>query len=373
MSEIHSLAIAGAWGYIGRKFLDAGIDLDLELSVLDPGPVPPDVCLDQLVHFTDDGFYQQNVDLFHLALHPEQRGPALRRLLERAQHGPVAILNEKPMAAPDRPQDCVALIDAVSDTQAVLLFDFPELFEPFTGRVVDYLRRFDHVEIEEIIIQRSKDREDPGNPRNHKRMVHIQYQESVHCIAWLLFVLGQLEGSVEKVLARGLHLSATARPYMAPNPQDYDHVVDGKVEYEMQLGATTVRGVTDFTRGAAWAKSRILRGRADGAPLELHMSYMEGAKHLRIDGQDQYINPQGSSYKGVLQTFGGWLRHTPPETLMSSSCYPNPKFARLTYALSSLLWRSCHDGAKLTIRDAKELVAFDAGFAEAASTFPRYG
>ena len=38
-----SIAIAGAWGYIGRKFLDVALANGLETYVFDPGPMPEDV------------------------------------------------------------------------------------------------------------------------------------------------------------------------------------------------------------------------------------------------------------------------------------------------------------------------------------------
>lgn len=369
---IQSLAIAGAWGYIGRKFVDAGLQLGLDLSIYDPGPAPEDVPLDQLQQYTDDSFYAQSADLYHLALHPEHRASALAQLLQRAAHEPVRILNEKPMAAPERPQDCITLINSLAGTQALLLFDFPELFEPLTARIVDFLAAAKVVTIDEIVIQRSKDREDPSNPRNCKRMVHIQYQETVHCVAWLLFVLGQRAGGAEAALADGLRLSASARSYAAPNPQDYSYVVDGRVDYEIQFGATAVHGCTDFTRGAIWAKTRVVRGHADGQAFELKMDYLEGAKYLQINGVAQDIDAKGSSYEAVLQTFDHWLQTVPEETLRSSSCFPNAAFAHLTYSLSSLLWRSSHDGTPISVGDAGALLAFDARFAAAVGGFPHY-
>ena len=44
-----SVAIAGAWGYIGRKFLDAAVGLGAEVFVHDTGPVPCDLDTAQLV------------------------------------------------------------------------------------------------------------------------------------------------------------------------------------------------------------------------------------------------------------------------------------------------------------------------------------
>ena len=52
--------------------------------------------------------------------------------------------------------------------------------------------------------------------------------------------------------------------------------------------------------------------------------------------------------------------------------YPNPAFTRLTYQLSSLVWRSCYEGRRLSVGDTEELVRYRAGFAEASGDFPRY-
>jgi hypothetical protein len=43
------------------------------------------------------------------------------------------------MLAPDDPGDGPALIETVDRSQAVMLYDFPELFDPLTRRVVQYL------------------------------------------------------------------------------------------------------------------------------------------------------------------------------------------------------------------------------------------
>lgn len=365
---MNSLAIAGAWGYIGRKFVDAGLSLGLDVSVLDPGPAPLDVDLDQLRRFTDDSFYQQPVDLYHLALHPEHRQDALRWLLQRGTAEPIAILNEKPMATPECPQDAVDLIASLDGTQVTMWFDFPELFDPLTAAIVSFLDRFDEVQIDEVRIQRSKDREDPDNRRNDKRMVPIQYQETVHCLAWLLAILGLHKGGADAVLDGGVTIAARARPYSPPNPDAYDYVVDGRVDYELSLGQTAVTGCTDFTRGASWAKARWLKGQADGKPFDIEVDYLEGAKRLRIDGVDQPIDPSASSYEGALRTVGRWLADPSAPRL----CEPTCAFTQLTYQLSSLLWRCSFDGQPRRIADSDGVRSFDAGFAAAAPTFPRY-
>ena len=69
-----SIAIAGAWGYIGRKFLDVALARGLKTFVYDPGPPPDDVDLGRLTRVADEAeFYRLEAELFHLAVHPEHR------------------------------------------------------------------------------------------------------------------------------------------------------------------------------------------------------------------------------------------------------------------------------------------------------------
>ena len=161
-----SLAIAGAWGYIGQKFVEAAQALRLPTAVYDPGPVPEDLDLTDMLQFGDEAeFYSQKADLFHLALHPEQRTVGMDRLLERADQETIVVLCEKPMAAPESPAMCHDIAAAVKRSGAVVLYDFPELYDPITHKILDFLARHREVSITSVDMQRSKDREDPGNAR----------------------------------------------------------------------------------------------------------------------------------------------------------------------------------------------------------------
>ena len=369
---LSSIAIAGAWGYIGRKLLDAALSMGLRVYVCDPGRRPDDVDPASIEHVDDAvAFYRLEVDLFHLALHPHHRDLALDLLLRRAAAESLLILNEKPMASPQRPRDCGDLIRSLDDSRAVMLFDFPELFDPMTQRLIAYLRSFDRLEITEIQMQRSKDREDPGNRRNDKEIVHIQYQESVHCLAFVLNLLGQVEGSIDGALAPGLAVAATARPYTPPNPEAYPFVVDGQCRWEITSGEMAIGGVTDFTRGAAWSKRRTIEGIGDGRPFVIEADYLEGSKYLVIDGVDQGIDPGASSYESIIATLGCWRESIGDEELRRG-LYPNPAFAQLTYQLSSALWKSSREGRTIALDSVDALRAFDAGFASAVTGFARY-
>jgi predicted dehydrogenase len=368
-----SLAIAGAWGYIGRKFLDAALRRRIRTLVFDPGDPPADVDSQAIAQIgTEEEFYASRVDLFHLAMHPGNRQRGLDLLLARAAGGEdIAVLNEKPMAAPESPEQCPELVDRTNQSGALMLFDFTELYDPMTERIIEHLRPFRDLRINDIYIRRSKDREAPGNPRNYKPMVPIQYQESIHCLAFVLFVLARLRGDLASVFEHGLTMTGDAKPYQPPNPEIYPYVVDGRCNYRLALGTLSIEGQTDFKAGADATKQRILSGTGDGRPFHIDVDFQEGRKRLLFNGMDQTGDPAASSYDHVLRTLTRWRRLEPREQLMTG-VYPNPTFARVAYQLASVLWRTCHDGVLIHLVSLDELLAFDANFRQAVPGFARY-
>ena len=169
----------------------------------------------------------------------------------------------------------------------------------------------------------------------------------------------------------GVSIVGESEPYDPPNPEIYPHVVDGRCAYTLTIGETRVDGLTDFKANAPWSKRRVIRGTADGKPLHIDMDYLEGEKRLAIDGVDQRCNPKADSYQQVITTLTRWWRKVPATSLMAD-VYPNPKFARVAYQLSSALWRSCNDRREVRLRSAEDLLAFDAGFAKSLPSFPQY-
>jgi len=369
---LQSVAIAGAWGYIGRKVLDAALRRGLRTYVYDPSPFPAELQAETVTRISDEtAFYSLKADLFHLALHPESRQTGLQSLLDRSQSEPIWILNEKPMVSPECPEQAQAMIESVDRSRAVMLYDFPELFDPLTRRIVGYLTQFKEWQLESMTMERSKDREDPAIARNYKRMLPIQFQESVHCLAFLIYLLATLRGGLEAMLPDGVSVRATSSPYGPPNPELYPYVVDGRCDYRLELGRLTVDGITNFNRGAAWSKRRILRGRADGQPLVLEADYLEGSKYLRINGVDQRWDATSSSYEAILSTLDQWRAEVPATTLLRG-VYPNPCLAWLAFQLSGALWKSSHEERPIQVADLAALKTFDSGFRLARPNLPRY-
>ena len=369
---LDSIAIAGAWGYIGRKLLDAALGRGLRTYVFDPGPAPADLDLQRVTRVgSEEEFCNLKADLFHLALHPEARRRGLALLLRRAESEPLFILNEKPMVSPETPGEALPLIAAVDRSRAVMLYDFPELFDPLTQRITAYLKGFSRVDLSSIVVERSKDREDPAIGRNRKRMLPIQFQESVHCLAYVIYVLAALRGSFAAVMDGGASVRAKSERYCPPNPEAYPSIVDGRCEFQLSLGKLPVEGVTNFKRGAPWRKRRTLRGQADDRPFVIEADYIEGKKSLRINGVDQGWDASASSYEAILTTLAHWRGSVPAATLLHG-LYPNPRLAWLAFQLSGALWRSSHEGSRITLPDLKALDEFDSGFAAARPQLPRY-
>jgi predicted dehydrogenase len=356
-----SLAVAGGWGYIGRHFVDAAVTLDIPVYVRDPGPIPTGVDRDQVqVIGDDDTFYGLPADFYHIALHPTDRRVALRRLAARLLHGDrFMVLNEKPMAAPETPEECAELKQLVNVSGMCMFFDFPELFDPMTLLVRAFLRSFTEVHIEEMRMTRSKDREDPANPRNYKIMVPIQYQETVHCLAWVFSCLAEVRGGLDHIWDQGLSVEGESAPYHPPNPEAYGQTVDGRFEGSLSFGDSKVRLVTDFTTGAPRTKRRTVRGVGDGKPFIIEAEYLEGHKFLAINGKDIGFAQDANVYQAVIRQGWQWFLHP---GLDDADLHPTPAFAHMTYLLSAMLWDACHLGGPRRVDSLNSFRSYQPGF-----------
>jgi predicted dehydrogenase len=354
-----SIAIAGAWGYIGLKFTQAAMRLGMRVFVYDPAPRPDTIAPDAVEVITsEEEFYRLPADLFHLALHPGHRAKGLGILFDRAKAGEdLLVLNEKPMAPPEKPDHCRAIMEAVEGSTMVLFYDFLELFDPMTARIKAFLRGFDAVRVDEVNLYRSKDREDPDNPRNYKVMVPIQYQETVHCVAFLLSVLGCRSNELDRVFDPGLSVSGVSQLYRPPNPEHYPYPVDGQCDGTLEVGPTTVHLHTDFKTGAELTKRRSIRGVADGSPFLIEADYLEGAKYLVIDGVPQDFPADSPSYEQAIRQVWTWYRNL-DKTTLNSCAFPNPRFAWKTYLISAMLWDSCQSGQQISASSPQDLAAY---------------
>ncbi|GMV92943.1 MAG: hypothetical protein AMXMBFR82_27210 [Candidatus Hydrogenedentota bacterium] len=358
-----SIAVAGGWGYIGQKFIQAACRLGWRVYVYDPSPIPAPMKSLPIEVFDDESrFYELPATLYHLALHPHHRRAALERLFARADAGQKPIvLCEKPMADPGNPEEGRWLLQTCRASDTIVLFDFIELFDDITLRVHQFLSQFRHVSLQRIHMWRSKDREDPSIPRNYKIMVPIQYQETVHCIAYVLSLFAQSPPGLEGAFAHGVRITGKSERYAPPNPEDYSVPVDGKVEGTIQLGETSVHLHTDFKSGALFTKRRTIEGIGDGVPFHIEAEHLEGRKYLIINGTRTEIPPDAEAYHQVIQRSVQWVTEHGGD-VNANLRFPNTTFAWYTYQLSAMLWDSCNEGALKSAKSAREILNYEPGY-----------
>ncbi|MCX8037833.1 MAG: hypothetical protein N3D11_12450, partial [Candidatus Sumerlaeia bacterium] len=179
-------------------------------------------------------------------------------------------------------------------------------------------------------------------------------------------------GALDAAFEGGILAQAESKPYAPPNPQDYPYVVDGQCRFSLLLGGVQIRGLTDFKRGAEGMKKRVVEGLAGNTAFRIEADYQEGRKCLVINENPLPVDPAADSYASVIRTLGRWHRSVPREDLMGG-LYPNAGFARLTYQLSSVLWRSSWEKKAIALDSLDALKGFNARFADAVPRMPRYG
>jgi hypothetical protein len=168
-------------------------------------------------------------------------------------------------------------------------------------------------------------------------------------------MLAETSNGLAGTLAQGVRLQGESQPYEPPNPEDYPHPVDGRCRFEATFGAISVEGLTDFKRGAPWAKRRVIQGVGDGRFFTIEVSYLEGEKALCIDGKPQPCDPRSNSYEHVLRTMNDWSRRFGRSGLMTGA-FPHARFAWATYLLSAALWRSCRDRTGVEVEGLDRLL-----------------
>ena len=363
-----SIAIAGIYGYIGQLIYKAALETGVSrIFGFDPGVRPAGFeYSDRLVMIpSEQQFCELDADLFHIATHPDRR-QAVYRLLERGRH----VTIEKPMAHPAQPAECLRLREAAQRSSGTVLFDFVEVFNPHSFQIREVLRRLSgcpDFQITQIHCERSKDREDPRNWRNRKVIVPIQYQETAHCLAMLLFVT-DMPPSFAEAFPRGITVTASSAPYDPPNPEDYRYgVVDGKVWGELRAGAMNVSICTDFKRrGGKPFKRFCVEGVAGQRPFRIELIFDGSCERIFFNGRAMSLGRAGSRHQDIIRQSWRWHRQR------SNGVRPDADFAWLVFGLSSALWASCQEGAPIQIGTAAELQEAMQRYPDAVAKRSRY-
>ena len=251
-----------------------------------------------------------------------------------------------------------------------MLFDFVEVFNPHSFQIRGMLRRlagYRDFRITQVRCERSKDREDPRNPRNRKVIVPIQYQETAHCLAMLLFVTDR-RASFAEAFPQGMTVAASSAPYDPPNPEDYRYgVVDGKVTGEIRAGGMTVSICTDFKRrGGCRSSASASRVSPTGVPSASSSIFDGTRERVLLNGKVVASAGAGNRHQDIIRQAWRWHRE------QSTGRRPDADFAWLVFGLSSALWASCHQGHEMRIDSEAELQETMQRYPESVAKQSRY-
>ena len=169
----------------------------------------------------------------------------------------------------------------------------------------------------------------------------IQYQETAHCLAMLLFVTDR-RASFAEAFPQGMTVAASSAPYDPPNPEDYRYgVVDGKVTGEIRAGGMTVSICTDFKRrGGAPFKCFSIEGVANRRAFRIELVFDGTREQVLLNGKVVASAGTGNRHQDIIRQAWRWHRQ------QSTGPRPDADFASLVFGLSSALWASCHAGAR---------------------------
>ena len=178
----------------------------------------------------------------------------------------------------------------------------------------------------------------------------VQYQETAHCLARLLFVTDR-PASFAEAFPQGIAVAASSAPYDPPNPEDYRYgVVDGKVSGEIRAGGMTVSLCTDFKRrGGSPHKRFSIEGVAGRRAF--HIEFVSDGSCERLLFNGKAVPPGGAESRrpDIIRQSWRWHRQ------QATAGRPDADFAWLVFGLSSALWASCHEGHELRIGSEADL------------------
>ena len=369
----HTIAIAGYSGYIGTHMTKAALDLGMQVYGID---LVPNETFENHEHFrevkTIDEFCTCNADCFYLALQPNHREPYLDRLIADGK----IILSEKPMARARDPKVCDALVNALSQSTATMHYNFLYLYNPITYYIIEFLRSHPNMTITSINALAEKNRESRRNDRNLKFMEPIQYQESIHSLALMLILRGELHkyhaSDFDNIFPSGLIAVGESNLYDVPS-SDYDAIPDGRFHGSLTTSGFRMDLITNFKRldhkglPTRPQKRITISGRKDDEAYVIEADYQRGQERLEINGESIPF-PEFDPYSYV------WQHILMPETTTQSFLPPDEHLARLAYRLSALLWKSSYTGNELFVDGNNALSQASEAYCDAleSGNLPQY-
>jgi hypothetical protein len=354
MNTAKTIAIAGCSGYIGTHMTQAALALGLQVYGIDP---QLQNSLVNQTHFTAvdtiESFCHLNADIYYLALQPNHRPPYLNHLIPDGRF----IFSEKPMARARDPHVCDQLVDQLANASATMRYNFLLIYNPITEHILQYLRAHKNVSISYMKSVFEKNRESRRNDRNKKFMEPIQYQESIHSLALMLFLRGETLSydiqNFDQVFPQGLIAVGESSPYDAPSP-DYDTIPDGRFYGTLTTSGFRMDIITNFKRldqqhfPTRQQKKVTLSGVADGKPFTIEADYQRDREMLRINNTNISL-PNFRPYEYI------WQKLILPNDPNAPHIKTDEQLAKRAYQISALLWHTSFTKQEVVVHSNENL------------------
>ena len=255
------------------------------------------------------------------------------------------------MAEPGRPERCRQIVAAVDASRAIMLYDFPELFDPLTARILDYLAGFRDLRLAGVLRPAVEGPRGPGQPAQLQA-------DGPHPVPGD----GPLPGLRPLRPGGGAggrgRCPGRRRPRGRASPTPTRRRTRRPIPTPSTAGAGTGRrfgGVRG--RGADRLQAAMPRG-----PSGASSGASATAPRSRSTSP---TSKAGSTSASTASISRATRRPTPTSTSsprrsagpgevdrdrLMDGLYPNPRFTQVTYQLSGALWRSCRDREEVGLR-----------------------
>jgi hypothetical protein len=369
----HTVAIAGCSGYIGTHMTRAALNSGMQVYGIDPALDEGFKNHDRFHEVqTVEQFCATDADCFYLALQPNHRDPYLNRLIANGK----MILSEKPMARAREPEICDTIVETLAQSNATMRYNFLYLYNPITYHIIKFLDSHPEVTITSIKALVEKNRESRRNDRNLKFMEPIQYQETIHSLALMLVLRGELmhyHGSdFDATFPGGLIAVGDSFLYNVPS-SDYDAIPDGRFHGSLTASGFRMDIITNFKRldhkglPTRPQKRITISGRTKDMPFVIEADYQRDHEMLEINGETVPL-PDFDPYTLV------WYDILTPDNQTPFYVPPDEHLARTAYRLSALLWKTSYIGEELVIDSDKTLARASLSYPNALESgrLPQY-
>ena len=279
-------------------------------------------------------FYSLDLDYFVIAAPPSQRKQILKYFDKNSN-----ALIEKPVSTTQDTKTAKAWRDKLSKSNSLILFDFPELFDPLTFTALNFFTEKSKLKNKigtlkpcAYYLSRTKNREQ-NNAFCRRETEDIELDESAHALAFLAF----MEQNMEEKLSMPTNIHNIGRHY--ESPVKGRKRVFGEAFSIMEMNNKPVMIEDSFKDPLAWKRRKIVSQNEKKENFTVMVDYWESSKSIFVYGPDNnekvfQLKKHTPTITSVHKNFRKFLKE--PKQL----ALPNINIAYWTYMIGKKMIQS---------------------------------